>query len=262
MSEERHIFYDEDEPNISHYGVLGMKWGVRNAETRARYNREGRIVGAISSRLDKRKKAIKDYVARKRNEKQQLKENVAKSGVKNEKQYKEMRKKALTSHDPRTIAENMATLSPDELKYKINQVRLENEMRALVPKSRKERFLDEMANRAPGAIYDIGKNAVTQMVNNTNQRKMSEMNAAIEAGKAAKQHEYNVSLEGFKHQNRIELEEAKAQSKMGGELASRNFVDSSWRNLRNTAQTRNRSVPDEERKRTNKNNNVPRTGRQ
>ena len=28
---------------ILHYGIQGMKWGVRNAETRARYAHEGRV---------------------------------------------------------------------------------------------------------------------------------------------------------------------------------------------------------------------------
>ena len=35
-------FYDDGSPFIEHYGVLGMKWGVRNAESQARANREKR----------------------------------------------------------------------------------------------------------------------------------------------------------------------------------------------------------------------------
>ena len=42
---------------LAHFGVLGMKWGVRNDETRARYNRKG------NNKPDRLRKASKDNVS-------------------------------------------------------------------------------------------------------------------------------------------------------------------------------------------------------
>lgn len=39
-------FEDGSEGYLSHYGVKGMKWGVRNEETKARYSRAGSIPNA------------------------------------------------------------------------------------------------------------------------------------------------------------------------------------------------------------------------
>lgn len=46
---------------LYHHGVLGMKWGVRNAETKARYSRDGKKVNKLLKSNTKQEKKVSKY---------------------------------------------------------------------------------------------------------------------------------------------------------------------------------------------------------
>lgn len=168
------VFIEEDSfDDAQHSGVLGMKWGVRNAETQARYAREKGFGGKLTKKLNKRKEAIKKTLDEKRKkaseerkkkseEKAAYKDKVKKSGADSKRQYEEMRKTALRSHDPKVIAQNMAALSDDELRNKITRVKLEQELRSLIPKTRAQKIADTLADEIPRQALQIGRQYLTQ----------------------------------------------------------------------------------------------------
>lgn len=146
MSEDR---IDE----LYHHGTKGMKWGIWNDETRARYLR---LKTALSNRISKTASSIgraasvkmekhKENKARvaaereaEKNRQKQLKIEQKKfdaetrrkyhlSGV----QYKRLRQTTLDSNDPTVVRKGMHLLSDKELEEKIHRLNRENEIRKL-----------------------------------------------------------------------------------------------------------------------------------
>lgn len=107
-------FYEDGLPFIAHYGVLGMKWGVRNAETRERYARERKATKA-------RKVEMKN-INKKR-----------KTAAKTREKMRDLnRAKVKYIRDERLEANrNRSLLSDEELNQRINRLQKEQRLNQL-----------------------------------------------------------------------------------------------------------------------------------
>lgn len=107
-------FYDDGSPFIEHYGVLGMKWGVRNAESQARANREKRAKRA-------RKIETKNIQKKNKNANKARKASRALNTAK----VKSIRDERLEANRNRSL------LSDEELNQRINRLQKEQRLNQL-----------------------------------------------------------------------------------------------------------------------------------
>ncbi len=151
--------YGSQNGYLEHHGVSGMKWGVRSAETLRKYGlltgakaraaaraaaaklrkskeqaedkakQTGRAAASLakakaSGMVASKKKAMADHAALKKQEKADnkvLDEHRKEMGL-SKSQFKKMRKTALESDDPKTVAKNSKALTDDELKVKVRRL--------------------------------------------------------------------------------------------------------------------------------------------
>lgn len=107
-------FYDDGSPFIEHYGVLGMKWGVRNADSQARANREKRAKRA-------RKIETKNIQKKHKSANKARKANRALNTAK----VKSIRDERLEANRNRSL------LSDEELNQRINRLQKEQRLNQL-----------------------------------------------------------------------------------------------------------------------------------
>lgn len=146
-----------DLDSLEHYGVKGMKWGVWNDETKAKYNGGmGRASNAMKAKLSQAgsavgsgAKAVKRFTGKsmasakaqvatmagnskakreaKKAEKKDIAEQRKELGM-TRVEYNKLRDKTLKSHDPQVIAKGMHTLTDTELKEKISRLNEEDKI--------------------------------------------------------------------------------------------------------------------------------------
>lgn len=164
--------FEENEDYLQHYGVMGMKWGVRNAETQARYAGANRAKKAISKAASKTAKAAGNVTSsakkKLKNRIQTYRENkkIAKSlGYKKVSEYKQARLMALYSHDPATVARGMKTLTDKELANKVKRLSEEKKIINLIPPKTKSIGAEALQNFARTAAVTAGKTIGTNIGN-------------------------------------------------------------------------------------------------
>lgn len=170
---------------LAHHGTKGMKWGVWNAETRAKYL--GGLGRKLSSGVKKRAESAKTTVsafankkvsdlkasheAKKtaraeqreaekanRKEAEQQRKELGMSAVK----YNQLRETTLASHDPAVIAKGMYTLTDAELDKKLDRLKKEDQISKIATdratrKHQEHKARSEAIQANP--IYKIGAKA-------------------------------------------------------------------------------------------------------
>ena len=159
------------EDYLEHYGVKGMKWGVWNAETRARYSHVAKRGLKASGQA-----AIRGAKAVKAATKNHMAVNKVKRAAKRQRahdrrkqrrelgmdpyKYAKLRNRTLKSHDPEVVMRGMHTLTDEELETKINRLQREDVVAKLAANRARERHqVNQARNQALAAnpVYKFGE---------------------------------------------------------------------------------------------------------
>ena len=162
----------EEDDYLAHYGVMGMKWGVRHdrpkggrvkkflSSTGHTLKRFGRVT---SENVNKAKKAYdlsKAKSLEKKLAKDRYKASQKEMKLLRSKDTRKARQVALTTHDPRVLAKYQHLLTDKELTSRYNRLDLENKVSNMATK-RSDRGFEVFKKRADWAMNSpAGKAAI------------------------------------------------------------------------------------------------------
>lgn len=131
---------------LMHYGVMGMKWGVRNAETQRKYaggKSRKKTAKVIANRaFTAGKNTVKsgvNKISESHAEAKAVKKQAKESGVSTKrgmKEFKKLRAETLRAHDPELVERGMHTLTDSELNAKLTRLNTEKQVRDLAANKR------------------------------------------------------------------------------------------------------------------------------
>ena len=150
--ELKHDDLTDDE--LMHYGILGMKWGVRRFQ-----NTDGSLTEAGKRRY-KTGDGSRSAGQSRSEERKQKKE--VKAAQKEYDKYIANRKKALTAEDPAEISKYSKYLTDEELQFRINRVRKERELTDLYNQQNNTKYFD--SKKAVGQAAMTGFQGIGQGV--------------------------------------------------------------------------------------------------
>lgn len=238
---------------LEHHGVKGMKWGVWNAETRAKYiggsgrklskgvkQRSSSASDAVArfakkklselkSSHDEKKKAKADERAAKKQNKQDIIQQRKDLGM-SKAQYNKLRETTLKSHDPKVVARGMHTLTDMELDEKLNRLKKEDQIARLSSEQQTRKHQEHKARSEAikaNPVYTIGMNVAGRAIKNISKglvdidsdkktkKKKNVENGAEKTESANKSPKANAGNES-----------ASAQQKSGTGSSAKSYVDS------------------------------------
>lgn len=142
---------------LTHHGILGMKWGVRRTPAQLGHKTGSSTKNKLRSINEKTNDQL---------EKIKTQAKIAKAQRKADDKIAKAESKYLKKHeDPKTEKKSIKDMTDDEIRAKINRLRLEEELKRLSPEpvSRGKKFLKSVSNDVikPSAKA-VGKTLLTK----------------------------------------------------------------------------------------------------